>query len=262
MRRTDGSKVGRMVLLCFSCVCFASRGAALTVTAAVPERRSSPILHNRAVDRPVCFSEVGGGAAATSRPPHPTQARACTVPQLAAGPGREFSPSCGRWGTPAGHPESGPPAGKRTRPQPQVEGGRPRWPEHPVQVLTRPESAPTGARDPRAAPVRGEPPRRAAPARHAHSGPRAAQSGRGQAGGRGTRDVTYREAARWSSRNLTASEPQRLQGISGRADGASPLLLSNRTHLNQGSRSSEPGPRPRPTPHSTAGPPRDQHTRI
>ncbi|KAJ1184733.1 hypothetical protein NDU88_001536 [Pleurodeles waltl] len=56
--------------------------------------------------------------------------------------------------------------------------------------------------------------------------------------------------------------PSVTRGIAGRAQGASPLPFSAGAHLRQGSWSQEPGPRPRPAPRSTAGPPRDQRARI
>ncbi|KAJ1165905.1 hypothetical protein NDU88_006322 [Pleurodeles waltl] len=44
--------------------------------------------------------------------------------------------------------------------------------------------------------------------------------------------------------------------------GASPMLLQSRSLHGQDSRSSEPGPRPHPTPCSSAGPTRDQLPRV
>ncbi|KAJ1186247.1 hypothetical protein NDU88_003030 [Pleurodeles waltl] len=134
-------------------------------------------------------------------------------------------------------------------PRQRVDGSS--RPECPVQVPTRPESAPAGARDLRAIPARGESHRRAAQgatprpgavlARLVRSSPRAAQPGRGWAGGRGTRESRSGIRLPAPPGEFRGSEPQRLWGISGRSEGDSPMLLQNRSLHVQGSRSSEPG---------------------
>ncbi|KAJ1141884.1 hypothetical protein NDU88_008212 [Pleurodeles waltl] len=130
-----------------------------------PERRFLLVFYNRAVNRPVWFSGMGGGAAAVSKP--------LLLAQVTAGPGREFRASCVRWGAPAGHPEPKPPAGERARPQPQAAGGRPRpvrAPGHsPHTAGARPHRGTGPVRRPRAeetvpgGPPRAQPPDRGQP---------------------------------------------------------------------------------------------------
>ncbi|KAJ1159892.1 hypothetical protein NDU88_000396 [Pleurodeles waltl] len=76
----------------------------------------------------------------------------------------------------------GPPQVSTHGPSPRRRAGNPGRPEHPVQVLTWPEPAPTGALVPRTAPPRGETIRRAA---------------QGAASGRGQLPPATRASIRW-----------------------------------------------------------------
>ncbi|KAJ1110795.1 hypothetical protein NDU88_008141 [Pleurodeles waltl] len=141
------------------------------------------------------FSIVGGGATATSRPPHPAKAPAHTAPVREGCPGgkstADGAPRRATWGP-------CPPQVSAHSHSPRQRAVGSGQPERPVQALTQPESAPAEARDPCAVPARGESHRRATqgatprpgavPTHHVRSGPRAAQTGHGQAGGLGARE--------------------------------------------------------------------------
>ncbi|KAJ1209191.1 hypothetical protein NDU88_004569 [Pleurodeles waltl] len=188
------------------------------------------------------------------------------MPVSEGGPGGMSSPSCGRWGAPVG---------ERAQLQPQAEGGRLRPARTPGPgphaAGVRPRRGPGPVRHPR----EGRVTQAGCPGRHPQTRSRARPlATRAPVRGPLSQGTASPEDAALESRVQGNGSPL-LQVILGRqgpgvfveSQGGprgppSPMLLQSRSLRGQDNRSSEPGPRPRPTSCSPAGPMQDQLSRV